>query len=354
MSAKIFNYAGFLNEEGISGSRVDDIAEAMDKLHYALSKCDFANRRKFFSKDVITRLKEYGKATGMADVTDMGRKSTNCYVPVKKEGNFLIGLKIKDTPGTQLMCQEKAHDGTPIAMSFSFFQDAAAYCMEKNIEMGLRADDVTAIIKSSDAAKNLQAEALPPTKIDVFPEGKINAFLPAYTPKAGGTKAEEESLAERLQFVLDKVTLELVGEKVSRGMEKEEAFKVPIIAMAGELSRELHEINSASSVLKKSVSVPVKAAGNLHEVIQGYKGQIAGEPLVIQKKQDGEYRVPGPAGKEEAAAYYTDDRQDAIGTAKAMYGADAVLKFKTVEEHISKEDGKPAVDVPVKSGRSRR
>jgi len=33
-----------------------------------------------------------------------------------------------------------------------------------------------------------------------------------------------------------------------------------------------------------------------------------------------EYRVPGPAGT-EAQAYYTDDREDAEDTAKAVYGS---------------------------------
>ena len=64
--------------------------------------------------------------------------------------------------------------------------------------------------------------------------------------------------------------------------------------------------------------------------------------------------MPGPKGKEEAAAHYTDDKEDAVGTAKAMYGADILIKFKKVEQHISVEDKKPAVDVPVKTGKSRR
>lgn len=328
------NYYENLNTEGIASSRVEDLSDAMDKLHSALSKCDYTNRRKFFEKDMTTRLKEYGKATGMSDVTDLGiNTATNCYVPVRKEGDFLIGLKIKDTPGTQLMCQDKSVDGTPIAMSFSDFQAAAGYCMQKNLEMGLRADDVTAIVKSSDAAKDLQTEAQRLLKKHIIP--------------FAATRAEEESLADRLQFVLDKVTLELIGEKVSRGMEREEVFNVPIIAMAGKVSKELHEINCASTVLKDNYVPTVKVT----------REAIKDSPIssiTIQKDRDGEFRVPGPAGKEEAAAHYTDDKEDAVGTAKAMYGADVVCKFKTVEQHISKEDGKPAVDVPVKSGRSRR
>lgn len=40
-----------------------------------------------------------------------------------------------------------------------------------------------------------------------------------------------------------------------------------------------------------------------------------------------EYRVPGPKGT-EAQAYYTDDREDAIGTAKLVYGTETVVKIR--------------------------
>ena len=43
-------------------------------------------------------------------------------------------------------------------------------------------------------------------------------------------------------------------------------------------------------------------------------------------KCDGEFRVPAPNGK-EAGAYYTDDKEDAIASAKAMYKND---ELKTV------------------------
>ncbi len=43
----------------------------------------------------------------------------------------------------------------------------------------------------------------------------------------------------------------------------------------------------------------------------------------------GTYRVPGP-DKTEAQAYYADDKEDAIGTAKAMHGEDVVIKFRRV------------------------
>lgn len=45
-------------------------------------------------------------------------------------------------------------------------------------------------------------------------------------------------------------------------------------------------------------------------------------------KTDDEFRVPGP-GKTESSAYYTDDREDAIGTARAMWGKDVQFSFRT-------------------------
>ncbi len=39
---------------------------------------------------------------------------------------------------------------------------------------------------------------------------------------------------------------------------------------------------------------------------------------VVITNTDGEYRVPGPDGR-EATAYYTDDRADAIATCRLMY-----------------------------------
>lgn len=56
--------------------------------------------------------------------------------------------------------------------------------------------------------------------------------------------------------------------------------------------------------------------------------------VTITKDMNDEYRVPGPDGR-EATAYYTDDRQDAKGTAiNFMYkGQDIQVRFKTVEEH---------------------
>ncbi len=42
-----------------------------------------------------------------------------------------------------------------------------------------------------------------------------------------------------------------------------------------------------------------------------------------------EYRVPGKKGT-EASAYYTDDKEDAIATAKAEHGKNITIKFKSV------------------------
>jgi len=56
-----------------------------------------------------------------------------------------------------------------------------------------------------------------------------------------------------------------------------------------------------------------------------------GKSITIQNNYDGEYRVPGPKGN-EAQAYYTDDKQDAIDTAKKVWGNDVNIKFKKVED----------------------
>lgn len=43
-----------------------------------------------------------------------------------------------------------------------------------------------------------------------------------------------------------------------------------------------------------------------------------------------EYRVPGP-NCSEAQAYYTDSVDDAVGTAKAIYGDAIRIKFKKLD-----------------------
>ena len=56
--------------------------------------------------------------------------------------------------------------------------------------------------------------------------------------------------------------------------------------------------------------------------------------VTILRDQDNEYRVPSPDGNEEGA-YYTDDMEDAIGTAKNFMYKDENIKirFKKVESH---------------------
>ncbi len=44
-----------------------------------------------------------------------------------------------------------------------------------------------------------------------------------------------------------------------------------------------------------------------------------------------EFRVPGPAGT-EAQAYYTDDKEDAEDTAKAVFGSDVVITWRDGQE----------------------
>lgn len=54
--------------------------------------------------------------------------------------------------------------------------------------------------------------------------------------------------------------------------------------------------------------------------------------IVITRDVYDEYRVPAPDGQ-EAGAYYTDDKQDAIDTLQAMHGQGARYRIKRVTEH---------------------
>jgi len=58
-------------------------------------------------------------------------------------------------------------------------------------------------------------------------------------------------------------------------------------------------------------------------------------PLIIniQNDENDEYRVPGPE-KTEAQAYYTDDKEDAIATAKIIHGKKIEIKIIKVEEFV--------------------
>lgn len=49
--------------------------------------------------------------------------------------------------------------------------------------------------------------------------------------------------------------------------------------------------------------------------------------ITIIKNEDDEYRVPG-LDRTEAQAYYTDDKDDAIKTTRAIYGPDVKIKFR--------------------------
>ena len=64
--------------------------------------------------------------------------------------------------------------------------------------------------------------------------------------------------------------------------------------------------------------------------------------ITIEKDgSTGEYRVPAQDGK-EAGATYTDDKQDAIDTAKSIYGDDVKIKFRSVAEFVGgKYEDKP-------------
>ena len=53
--------------------------------------------------------------------------------------------------------------------------------------------------------------------------------------------------------------------------------------------------------------------------------------IVIKMDADDEYKVPAPDG-EERGAYYTNDRNDARGTARLMYAKKIKIDFRRVAE----------------------
>jgi hypothetical protein len=59
------------------------------------------------------------------------------------------------------------------------------------------------------------------------------------------------------------------------------------------------------------------------------------EPKTITIRKNltwgGEYRIPGKRDT-EASAYYTDDKEDAVETAKAIHGKDIIIKFRSVRK----------------------
>lgn len=52
--------------------------------------------------------------------------------------------------------------------------------------------------------------------------------------------------------------------------------------------------------------------------------------VITYSDEYNEYRVPGPDAT-EAQAYYTDDKEDAVDTAKAIFGAAVGIEFQDVE-----------------------
>lgn len=55
--------------------------------------------------------------------------------------------------------------------------------------------------------------------------------------------------------------------------------------------------------------------------------------VTITRDSNGEYRVPGTGKRIEQEAYYTDDKTDAIGTARLMHGHNVTVKIKRVINH---------------------
>ena len=58
------------------------------------------------------------------------------------------------------------------------------------------------------------------------------------------------------------------------------------------------------------------------------------EPKTITIRKNisfNEYRVPGKRNT-EASAYYTEEKEDAVLTAKDMHGKNVIIKFKSVRE----------------------
>ena len=58
------------------------------------------------------------------------------------------------------------------------------------------------------------------------------------------------------------------------------------------------------------------------------------EPKTITIRKNislNEYRVPGKRNT-EASAYYTEEKEDAVLTAKDMHGKNVIIKFRSVRE----------------------
>ena len=53
--------------------------------------------------------------------------------------------------------------------------------------------------------------------------------------------------------------------------------------------------------------------------------------IIVYSLAWAEYQVPGPDNTEDQI-YFTDDKEDAIDTAKAIFGTDIEIEFQDVEE----------------------
>jgi hypothetical protein len=58
---------------------------------------------------------------------------------------------------------------------------------------------------------------------------------------------------------------------------------------------------------------------------------MCAKTILITRDADDEYRVPSKDGR-EAGAYYTNDKEDALATAKAIWGQ-VNFRIKKVESH---------------------
>lgn len=154
------SYEEIMNEEGIARSRTPEIEVALDKLHHALSKCDYSNRRAFFAKSIEDRLREFAKTQGIADVTDTGSKKaikpesidaeseqvdnsnekilSKCYMATLTH----IAEVTKNEPGYREISRIDIKN--PDA-----HEDAKRWCDNENRKLGLNFEDVGKIVDSS-------------------------------------------------------------------------------------------------------------------------------------------------------------------------------------------------------------
>jgi hypothetical protein len=102
--------------------------------------------------------------------------------------------------------------------------------------------------------------------------------------------------------------------------------------MSGASSKELQK-----SLMKKypehtriEIDELTESVSNVLRTLTILEGK--GGSVTIEKSQ-GEFRVPAEDGYEDGA-YYTSDKEDAIGTAKKVFGNDVAIKFRSVSEFV--------------------